>query len=283
MGEFLRARRAALNPVDVGVVSYGQRRVSGLRREEIALLAGLSVTYYTRLEQGHSRNASESVIAALANALRLDDVERGHLFDLARVPRAKLAPRGEPDLARLGTVRLLESMTEIPAVLLGKRTEILAWNGLGRELVGWYLPVDAPGRPSCRPNLTRMLFLDAETRALYTDWRGEASRAVASLRLLSGRFADDPELSALVGELTLNSSDFAAMWSQHPVGNCMSGVKFMQHPRAGELELDFEVLSMPDHSGHRMLTYTAAPGSVFVDRVAALRLPADVTPPTAGG
>lgn len=261
MGEFLRRRRAALRPGDVGLVDYGTRRVPGLRREEVALLAGVSVTYYTRLEQGHSANASESVLGSLARALALTAVERQHLFDLAGV-RDRPAPRpAAPDVARPGTVRLLEAMSAVPALLLGKRTEVLAWNALGHALVAGHLDPRGPEQPGVRPNLTRMLFLDDATRALYPDWTAEAGRAVASLRLLSGRFADDPPLASLIGELTLKSPAFARLWAEHPVERCMSGTKLLRHPVLGELELDFEMLSMPDDSGHRILTYTAAPHS----------------------
>lgn len=263
MGDFLRQRRAALRPEDVGLVDYGTRRVPGLRREEVALLAGVSVTYYTRLEQGHSVNASESVLEAICRALALTTVERRHLFELAGVRDRPVRHRSatKPDFARPGTVQLLRNMSEVPAVLLGKRTEVLAWNALGHALVAGHLPADGPEHPDRRPNMTRLLFLDEPTRALYPAWATEASRAVASLRLLSGRFADDPLLASLIGELTLKSPEFATMWAEHPVENCMSGAKQIRHPLIGELELDFEVLSMPDDSGHRLLTYTAPPAS----------------------
>ncbi|MEV4999917.1 helix-turn-helix transcriptional regulator [Nocardioides sp. LML1-1-1.1] len=261
-GQFLRQRRAALRPAEVGLVDYGTRRVPGLRREEVALLAGVSVTYYTRLEQGHSVNASESVLGSLARALALTPVERQHLFDLAGVRDRPATRTGTtPDFARPGTVRLLDSMAAVPALLLGKRTEVLAWNALGHALVAGHLDPRGPEQPDVRPNLTRLLFLDGATRALYPDWATEAARAVASLRLLSGRFADDPPLASLIGELTLKSPEFARMWAEHPVDSCMSGTKLLRHPVLGDLELDFEVLSVPDDSGHRMLTYTAAPDS----------------------
>lgn len=262
LGAFLRQRRAALRPADVGLVEYGARRVPGLRREEVALLAGVSITYYTRLEQGHSTNASESVLGSLATALALTAVERQHLFDLAGVRERPARSAGTaPDFARPGTVRLLDAMAGVPALLLGKRTEVLAWNALGHALVARHLDPRGPEQPDVRPNLTRLLFLDEATRALYPDWSTEAARAVASLRLLSGRFADDPPLASLIGELTLKSPEFARMWAEHPVDSCMSGTKTIRHPVLGDLELDFEVLSMPDSSGHRLLTYTAAPES----------------------
>lgn len=276
VGEFLRNRRARLSPEEAGLVNYGARRVPGLRREEVAMLAGVSVTYYTRLEQGQDIRASDSVLGSLARALRLTSVETRHLHDLAASAgsrRHRPPADAEPDFARPGTQRLIENMTEIPCVLLGKRTELLAWNCLGHQLVGAHLPFEVFRDPCTRPNLTRMLFQDGPTRALYPQWDVEASRAVASLRLLSGRFAHDPELATLVGELTLQSADFARLWNEQPVENCMSGLKVLDHPVVGHLVLDFEVLSMPDDSGHRLLTYTAEGGS---DAATAIRRLADL-------
>jgi transcriptional regulator with XRE-family HTH domain len=282
MGEFLRKRRASLSPADVGLMDYGTRRVPGLRREEVAMMAGMSVTYYARLEQGQHVNASDAVISSLSRALALTEVERRHLSDLSGIRRRQPSgSRGRPDQARSdqarsdqarsdqvrsdqarsGTKRLIGNMHSVPAVVLGKRTEVLAWNPAGHRLVASHLDFGCPESPSRRPNMTRMLFLDEPTRGLYPSWRSEAGRAVASLRLLSGRFADDAGLAALVGELTLKSPEFAVMWSEHPVENCMTGVKTMNHPELGELELAFEVLTIPDDSGHRILTYTAEPGS----------------------
>ena len=269
LGEFLRSRRAAVSPDDVGVVSYGARRVPGLRREELAQLAGVSATYYTRLEQGHSVNASESVIDALARALRLTDDERVHLHDLAR-PRPGKRPRApRPDTARAGTRQLIAAMTGVPAVVLGRRSEVLAWNPLGHALLAGHCDLDAPDRPADRPNLTRMLFLDPHTRELYRRRPEEAARATASLRLIAGRYPDDRELAALVGELSMKSPEFAALWSKHPVAHCTSGTKQLRHPEVGELDLDFEALYLGDEAGHRILTYTAVPGT---PSEAALRL-----------
>jgi transcriptional regulator with XRE-family HTH domain len=272
MGDFLRKRRAALTPADVGLMDYGTRRVPGLRREEVAMLAGMSVTYYARLEQGQHINASDAVIDSLARALALTEVERKHLVDLSgakrRAPRSR---RSKPDQVRPGTKRLVDSMGGVPTVVLGKRTEVLAWNRTGHRLVASQLDFDAPDTPSERPNMTRMLFLDEATRVLYPQWRTEAGRAVASLRLLSGRFADDTGLAALVGELTLKSPEFASMWAEHPVENCMSGHKTLNHPQLGSLELGFEVLTMPDDSGHRILTYTAETSSETATALARLQ------------
>lgn len=261
LGDFLRLRRAALRPEDVGVLHHGTRRVPGLRREELAMLAGVSLTYYTRLEQGVSSNASDAVLESLARALSLSADERLHLFDLARAPQKVARRRAtRPDSARPGTLRLVQAMAGVPAVVLNRHGEVLAWNRLGHRLLAGHLDADSPRSPETRPNLHRLLFLDPHTRELYSRWPDEASRAVASLRLLAGR-DDDGSLASLVGDLSLRSEDFARLWARHPVKNCVSGVKHLRHPELGELELWFEVLDSPDGSGHRVLMYTAEPGS----------------------
>jgi len=262
LGDFLRSRRAMLTPGQVGIASYGTRRVPGLRREELAQLAGVSATYYTRLEQGQSTNASESVIDSIARALNLNEDERAHLHDLARPARAVRRRPARPDHARLGTIRLLNAMAGIPAVALGRRNEVLAWNRLGHLLLAGHLAFDAPARPADRPNLTRMLFLDPHTRDLYRNWHEEASLAVASTRFIAAQFTDDRELTELIGELSLKSPDFASLWAKHPVQRCTSGVKRFHHPEVGELDLHFDVLHLPDASGQRVITHTAEPGSL---------------------
>lgn len=261
IGEFLRARRARLTPEELGIVSYGSRRVPGLRREELAQLAGVSATYYTRLEQGQSINASVSVIDSIGRALNLNPDERAHLHDLARPTKAKRRTPIKPDHARPGTVRLLDAMVDIPAVVMGRRNEILAWNRLGHLLLGGHLDFDSPARSADRPNLTRMLFLDPHTGDLFRNWSEEASLSVASLRFTAAQHQDDPELTQLIGELTLKSQDFAALWAKHPVKRCVSGVKHFRHPEVGDFDLSFEVLHLPDGDGQRMLTHTAEPGS----------------------
>jgi transcriptional regulator with XRE-family HTH domain len=271
LGEFLRSRRARLTPELAGIASYGTRRVPGLRREELAQLAGVSATYYTRLEQGQSTNASRSVIDALARALQLDDDERAHLEDLARPAAGARPRRGRPDAAPRGAAMLVHAMAEVPAVVLGRRTEVLAWNALGHRLLAGHYDADAPARPSERPNLTRMLFLDPHTRELYRDWPGEAARMVGSLRLVAGRFPDDRALEELVGELSVKSPEFAGLWTRHPVLNCVSGTKLLRHPTVGDLDVEFQALHLPDGSGRRLLTYVAEPGSPSAAALALLR------------
>ncbi|WGW12369.1 helix-turn-helix transcriptional regulator [Saxibacter everestensis] len=274
LGTFLRTRRAKLTPEDVGISSYGSRRVPGLRREELAQLAGVSATYYTRLEQGQSTNASEAVIDSLARALGLNADERAHLHDLARPVRARRKRQARPERVRAGTIGLLNAMSDIPAVAVGRRNEVLGWNALGHLLLAGHLDVDAPERPTDRPNLTRMLFLDPHTRDLYRNWREEATLAVASLRFVAAQFKDDRGLAELIGELTLNSPEFAALWAKHPVQRCVSGVKEFRHPEVGDFELNFEVLHLPDANGQRIIAHSAEPNSRASGALQLLRVPA---------
>ncbi|WP_035858972.1 helix-turn-helix domain-containing protein [Kitasatospora cheerisanensis] len=263
LGEFLRSRRAQLRPQDVGLnATDSRRRVPGLRREELALLAGVSVTYYTRLEQGQSVNASDGVLDAVARALRLDRDEHAHLRDLAR-PR-KAANRGaapKPDRVRPATRQLIAAMDRVPAVVLDRRNNVLAWNPLGHALLAGHLDRDSPDRPAERPNLTRLLFLDPHTRELYTHWESETRVALAALRLTVGRHPEDRQLAELVGHLAIHSPEFAALWARHPVRECTVGSKSFHHPLVGELDLAFESLTTSDGSGHRVLLYSAEPGS----------------------
>lgn len=258
LGEFLRNRRARLQPEDVGLAAPGtRRRVPGLRREELALLAGVSITYYTHLEQGQSTNASDSVLDALARALRLTPDEQAHLRDLARPPKAKRARSPRPEHARPTTRRLIAAMPQVPAVALDGRNDVLVWNPLGHALLAGHLDPASPDDPAARPNLTRMLFLDPHTRELYTDWKHEARVALAALRLVAGRNPEDRALAELIGSLMLQSPDFAALWSQHPVRDCTVGTKALHHPAVGPLTLDFENLHVADGTGHRMLLFSA--------------------------
>jgi transcriptional regulator with XRE-family HTH domain len=257
LGDFLRSRRDRLKPEDVDISSYGARRVPGLRREELAQLAGVSVTYYSRLEQGQSHQASPSVIDSLADALQLSDDERVYLHTLARPAKAKPRRLARPATARPSTRQLLDALGDLPAILIGTRTEVIAWNALGHLLFAGHLDADAPDRVADRPNLTRMLFLDPHHRDLYPHWETAAACAVASLRIAASHHKNDLGLAELIGDLSMNSAEFAEMWSRHPVANHTYGTRQLRHPEVGELTLELETLSLSDGSGHRILMYSA--------------------------
>lgn len=189
LGEFLQTRRSQLQPEDLGIPDYGERRrVQGLRREELASLAGVSVSYYTRLEQGQSLNASPQVLDAIARALRLEEAERLHLQNLAR-SSATGSVRGRrpaPERVTEATGQLLEALVHVPAIVTGRRSDVLAWNRLGHALFAGHLDPGTPDRPAQRPNMARLVFLDAHTRDLYADWPAKARAVVGNLRLVAG-------------------------------------------------------------------------------------------------
>ncbi|MEV6931701.1 helix-turn-helix transcriptional regulator [Dactylosporangium sp. NPDC051485] len=262
LGEFLQSRRAGLRPADVGLVSYGERRrVAGLRREELAQLAGVSVSYYIRLEQGQSQNASDEVLAALARALRLSDLERRHLFTLARPAAAAVPPAPEVEHARPGVRQLLAAMTDVPAVVLGRCGDVLAWNRIGHAFLAGHVDPDRADRPAERPNKARMLFLDAHMRELYVDWSSKTRECVAYLRMLAARHADDPKLAELVGDLCVRSQRFAELWADHAIDECVAAVREFRHPVVGRMTLTQEVLHPDTASDQIFLTFTAEPGS----------------------
>ncbi|MCI3277316.1 helix-turn-helix transcriptional regulator [Streptomyces cylindrosporus] len=269
LGEFLKSRRAAVRPEDVGIGPQpGRRRVAGLRREELAMLAGVSVTHYTRLEQGRGNGASDSVLEAIARTLRLSEDETAHLKRLARPASPSRATSARVPQVSASARQLLTAMTEVPALVLDRRGDVLAWNRLGHALLAGHLEPDA------HPNLIRMLFLDERYRDLYPDRAEEAQLAVASLRLVAGRHPDDRRLAELIGELSMKSGEFASLWARHPVRTCTSGVKRLHHPLVGPMDLAFENLDIPGSSGQRLIAYTAEPGSPCE---AALRMLGDLT------
>jgi hypothetical protein len=229
----------------------------------------VSVAYYTRLEQGQSIAASEGVLDALARALRLRDDERTHLFELARPRPTRRRRAARPERATAGGLQLLDAMPGVPALILGRRNDVLAWNRLGHALFAGHLAFDAPQDPATRPNLVRMLFLDRHTRELYRAWDEEAALVVASLRFLAAHYPDDRALAELVGELSMKSGEFAALWAKHTVRLCSSGTKLLHHPEVGDLETDYEALHLPETDGQRLLTHTTRPGSASAN---ALRL-----------
>jgi len=252
LGEFLRARRALVTPDDVGLPDLGRRRVAGLRREELALLAGVSVDYYVRLEQGRDTHPSEQVLDALARALCLDDDAVAHLHDLARPAPRRRRPRERPERVRPGVLRLLESWSAIPAFVLGRRMDVLAFNALAGMLHDGF---------ATERNMVRLVFLDPAARDTFPDFDAVAQETVATLRAVAGADLDDPRLAELVGELSLKSDEFRRLWARHEVREKASGVKRMLHPMVGELVLGYETLRVNDAPEQLVVGYHAEPGS----------------------
>lgn len=257
--EFLTSRRGNVTPDQAGIVAYGARRVSGLRRSEVATLAGVSVEYYTRIERGNLAGVSDSVIDALATALRMDDAERAHLFDLARAS----GPAGPTRRRRLtkqqvrpNVQRVLDAITGAAAFVANGSHDVIAANRLGEAL--WaplYATVERP------VNSARYLFLDPAAREMYPDWELIATETVAIMRHTAGIDPRDARLSELVGELSMQSQDFRTRWASHDVRFHNTGVKTLLHPVVGELVLTFERFDLAAESGLTMFTYTAEPGS----------------------
>jgi transcriptional regulator with XRE-family HTH domain len=254
--EFLRSRRARITPEEAGLSPQpGARRVPGLRREEVAHLAGVSVDYYVRLERGRSLHASDSVLDALARALMLNDTEREHLFVLARPSRVQRLPL-PTQLVRSGVRRVLDSLTDTPALVLGRRRDVLASNRMARALF-----TDFDALPPRDRNMARYLFLDESVRDLYVDWEAAGRGTVAVLRMYAGRYPDDPQLAELIGDLSLRDKDFRRWWAEHDVVVHTYGVKRLRHPVVGELTLDYEALTVTDDPEQTLGLHTAAPGS----------------------
>jgi transcriptional regulator with XRE-family HTH domain len=242
LGDFLRSRRARLLPSDVGLPDYGRRRVPGLRREELAQLAGVSVDYYVRLEQGRDIQPSDSVLDAIATALRLDDAERAHLFALVR-PR-KRARRRASERVR-PQIRDLVARMDFPAVVTGRRMDVLASNPIARALLSGMR----------EPNMARLAFFDEGARVLYTDWDSVASDTVAFLRMTAAEDPDDAQLVELIGELSVHSATFRKLWARHDVKAKTFGVKRYDHPQVGRFDLHWESLKLAD-PGQTLVTYT---------------------------
>jgi transcriptional regulator with XRE-family HTH domain len=263
LGDFLQTRRSQLRPEDVGLETYGdRRRVAGLRREELALLAGVSVSYYTRLEQGHSLNASPEILDAIAKALRFNDSERRHLQALAATPKLRGGTRRPPpERVAAATSELLAALGDVPAIVLGRRTDVLAWNRAGHALFAGHLDPDGPSRPAERPNMARLVFLDAHTRELYADWPSKARAIVGNLRLAAGRHPDDALLAKLLGELSMVSGEFASMWSDHRVKADTAAGYELCHPLVGSLILTLQTLHTDVASEQYIVVATAAVGS----------------------
>lgn len=258
LSEFLRTRRARLQPQDVGLPSYGRhRRVPGLRREELAQLAGVSVAYYTRLEQGNGRNVSAEVLDAIARALRLTDAEHAHLMHLAKptAHKKKRVPRTQAMRPAVG--QLMDAMDGVPAYVVGRRSDILGWNRMAAALFG-----DWGRLPAEERNWARLVFLDEHMRELFSDtWAQKASDIVSFLRMDAGCYPNDPLLSVLVGELSVKSEEFRRLWATHDVREKGHGVKRLRHPLVGELALSFETMRLTDDTEQSLVTYHAEPGS----------------------
>src|SRR6266545_3321708 len=256
--EFLTSRRGRITPEQAGLPAYGgHRRVPGLRREEAAMLAGVSVDYYTRLERGNLNGVSDSVLDARARALHLDDAERAHLFDLARAanrtPWTRRRPRQQQ--VRPGVQRLLDATTSAPAFVLNRRLDILAANQLGYALYSEMYT--EPVRPA---NHARFLFLNPRATDFWSDWERAANDTVALLRAEAGRDPYDRGLSDLVGELSTRSEEFRVRWAAHNVRFHTTGIKRFHHPVVGDLELAFESFPLAADPGQSLLPYTAEPG-----------------------
>jgi transcriptional regulator with XRE-family HTH domain len=265
--EFLTSRRAKLQAADVGLPDYGARRVPGLRREEVAVLAGVSVPYYSRLERGDLAGASDSILDALAGALRLDDAERAHLIDLARaVQPLPPPPRRRPakDRMRPSVQHVLEAITGAAALLLNDRHDILAANALSRALFLELLDGHE------RPNFARFIFLDPRARDFYLDWDNVARDVAAALRATAGRKPDDRALSDLVGELSTRSQEFRQAWARHDVRFHNSGIKRLHRSQVGDIELRYEGLEVASDTDLTIYVYTADPGTRSAEMLALL-------------
>ncbi|MGY3340730.1 transcriptional regulator with XRE-family HTH domain [Streptomyces filamentosus] len=273
IADFLRGRRAAISPDLAGLPDDGRaRRVPGLRRDEVARLAGVSTEYYTRLEQGRAGHPSAEVVAALAGALRLDASEREHLADLL-LPAPGTARRtpNRPQRVRPGLHLMLETLGRVPAFVLGRRTDVLASNPLARAVL-----TDFEALPAPRRNLARYYLLDPEARERVGDWERIAAETVAMLRLEAGRHPDDRRLADLVGELTLGCPEFSTWWNDHKVLRRTHGDKWYVHPVAGELHFSYESFQVPGDTEQTLCVYNVEPASATAD---ALRLLSSWTAP----
>ncbi|ONK14128.1 helix-turn-helix domain-containing protein [Streptomyces sp. MP131-18] len=261
---FLRSRRDRIRPEEHGLPAGERRRSPGLRRAEVAQLAGISVDYYIRLEQGKAGRPSSAVLDALARALRLAADERDHLYLLARAGSAP--PRAAPvERVRDGVHRLLSVLAPTPAYVLGRRMDVLAWNATAAALFG-----DFPAAAG-RRNLVWHVFRDPAARSLYADWEQVARQGISHLRLSAGRHPGDPGIAALVTELSSADGEFRNLWARHDVRARGNGSKAFNHPVVGRLTLDYEALQLPDGPDQHLITYTAPPGSssqAALDRLA---------------
>ncbi|MFF3751834.1 helix-turn-helix domain-containing protein [Streptomyces sp. NPDC002018] len=258
LGEYLRVRRERVRPGDVGLPEGARRRVPGLRREEVALLAGISVEYYLRLEQGRDQRPSDQVLDSIARALRLDTDAENYLRELARPSRAARAGPSGPERVGAGVRSLIDNWTTTPAHVHGRYMTTLAANPTAVALSRFF----SPG-----VNTLHAAFLEPEMRALYRDWDGMTAKAVAYLRSAVGSAVDDPRLAELIGELSLRSERFRTLWARQDVRQKTSGVTLLLHPRVGPLDLRYEKLALPGAPGQVLVTYHAEHGSPSYERL----------------
>ncbi|MFE1594094.1 helix-turn-helix transcriptional regulator [Nocardia sp. NPDC058705] len=252
LGVFLRARRQQVTPAEFGMAGGGQRRVAGLRREEVAMLAGMSADYYIRLEQGRDKHPSDQIVTALARVFSLDDDGVAHLRELARpAPRRTRAPR-RPERVTPSLLRLMRTWSDTPALVYGRHLDVLAATPLAVALNACSVP---------GVNQVRMVFLDPEARNVFPDWPRIAAETVAALRVNAGTDLDDPRLTELVGELSLKSEDFRRLWAKHEVRAKTAGEKRFTHPLVGELALSYETFTVNGAPGQTLVVYHAEPGS----------------------
>ncbi|WP_297343476.1 helix-turn-helix transcriptional regulator [Amnibacterium sp.] len=260
--EFLTSRRERVTPEQAGLPDFGgRRRVKGLRREEVAMLAGMSTEYYTRLERGNAAGVSDSVLDGVSRALQLDDAERSHLFDLARTANEGLAVQrarstSRPQQVRPALQQLIDAMGQVPVYVQNRRLDAVATNQLGQAL---FSEMFADQR---RPmNAVRFVFLDPRAQTFYRDWEGQTRQIVALLRAEAGRSPYDRVLTDLVGELSTRSDLFRKLWASHDVREHRTGLKAIHHPIVGDLDLTFESMELASHPGLQLLAYSATPGT----------------------
>ncbi len=254
--DFLTSRRSRLTPAAAGLGADGTlRRVPGLRRREVAELAGVSIEYYTRLERGHVAGVSDGVLDAVARALRLDEAERAHLLELSRAAQHTI-PRRVPAHATPQVQATLDAFTGGPGFVRNGRLDVVAANLLGRTV---YAEMFEDTRRA--PNLARFAFLDARARRFYPDWNRAAHDIAAMLRTEAGQRPHDPDLTGLVGELSAGSEEFRELWADHPVTLHLSGRKVFHHPVVGDLHLTYQALDLPDQPGLSLLLYAPLPGT----------------------
>ncbi|WP_020576359.1 helix-turn-helix transcriptional regulator [Actinopolymorpha alba] len=265
--EFLRSRRGKITPEEASLAVSGRRRVPGLRREEVAFLAGVSVDYYARLERGDLSGVSNEVLAAIARALRMDEAETSHLFNLARAAQTRTTRRRRPSTNAAPQIRptlrrFLDAVTGAPTRIRNERMDFIAANQLGCAL---YAPVlKDPVRPA---NNARFMFLNPEAQSFYPDWERGADDIVATLRSYAGRNPNDKSLTDLIGELVTRSDAFRTRWAKHNVRFHRTGIKRIHHPVVGELELNYEAMELPANPGWTMFAYTAEPNSATDERL----------------